>query len=137
MNLQTLSTQYSGRKFGELVLHHYKSMKQDVVLPALSGNIDALPASAKPLVESWIDEFSAFGTEASFWQSDAGKTFSLICIAAKKRLQSAGVVATDTDVFAMFQIIVLNFVYGLHRHPQSKAFIQKSLGIGFLRRLVG
>ena len=137
MDLQALSAQFAGRKFGELVLHHFKSMKQQAVVPALSGNIESLPASAKPLVESWIDEVTTFGTDAAFWQSDAGQTFTVICNAAHKRLTDAGVPATADDVFAMFQIVLLNFVYGLHKHPQSKAFIQQSMGIGFLRRMFG
>lgn len=103
-------------------------MKQDDVVPTLQGN---LPPSAKPLVEAWIDKFSAFGTDASFWRCDAGETFSFICSQSKTYLQTTGIAATNDDVFAMFQIIVLNFVYGLHRHPPSKSFIQQSLGKGF------
>ena len=137
MDLQALSAQFSGRKFGELVLHHYKSMKQDVLVPALVGNIESLPASAQPLTESWIDEVTAYGTDVSFWQSDAGQTFTRICNAARQRFADAGILATDDDVFAMFQIILLNFVYGLHKHPQSKAFIQRSIGMSFLRRMFG
>ena len=137
MDLQALSEQFSGRKFGELVLHQFKRMKQAAVLPALVGNIEALPDSAKPIAESWIDEVTAFGTDASFWQSDAGQTFNTICNVARQRLTDAGVSVTNDVVFAMFQIILINFVYGLHKHPQSKAFIQQSIGMGFFRRMVG
>lgn len=45
------------------------------------------------------------------------------------------VIFTDDKLFSMFQIIVLNFAYGAHKHPQSEAFIQQSVGIGFMRRL--
>jgi hypothetical protein len=137
MDLHGLSEQFSGRKFGEIVLHHYKSLKEDALVPALVANIESLPTSAKPLAEAWIDEISAFGTDPSFWQSDAGQTFNLICNAARNRLDSAGVPISNDDVFAMFQIILLNFVYGLHKEPQSKSFIQQSLGMGFLRRMFG
>lgn len=135
MNLQELSAQYAGRKFGELVLHHFKRMNQETLVPALAGTIRTLPPAARPLAEDWIDEITTFGTEPSFWQSDAGQTFALICSAAKDRLADAGITASDDDIFNMFQIILLNFVYGLHKHPQSKAFIQQSIGIGFLRRI--
>ena len=137
MDLEALSAQFAGRKFGELVLHHYKNMKSETVLPALAGNINSLPVNAKPIVESWIDEVSAFGTDAEFWKSDAGQTFIVICNAARQRLNDAGIAAEIDNLFNMFQIILLNFVYGLHKNPQSKAFIQKSLGIGFLGRLIG
>ena len=137
MDLQALSTQFSGRKFGELVLHHYKRMSLDEVVSALAGNIQSLPEPAKALAEPWIDEVSAFGPDPSFWQGDAGQTFSDICQSARNRLADVGVSPTNSDVFAMFQVVLLNFVYGLHKHPQSKAFIQQSIGMGFLRRLFG
>lgn len=107
MDLQALSAQFAGRKFGDLVLYHFKNMKQDSVMPALVGYIDA------------------------------GQTFTVICNAAHKRLTDAGIPATADNVFALFQIILVNFVYGLHKQPQLKEFIQKSIGMGLLHRMLG
>src|SRR5690606_24308934 len=117
MDLQGLASQFTGRKFGELVLHQFKRTGKDRIAPALAGTIQQLPPAAMPLAEPWIDEITSFGTDPAFWQSDAGQTFSTICNAAKQRLSEAGITPSDDDLFTMFQIILLNFVYGLHKHP--------------------
>ena len=60
-----------------------------------------------------------------------------ITTAAAAKLRGVGIEPSSDDLFNMFQIIVLNFVCASHNHPQSKAFIQKAVGSGFLSRLFG
>lgn len=135
MDINSLSQQFTGRKFGELVLNHFKKQDFQTIVAALQGTIEELPQSARPSVESWIDEIAPFGAEASFWQKDCGEVFLEICDRARQKLDSHAVRAIDDQLLSMFNIIVLNFAYGAHKHPGTKAFIQQSIGIGFLRRL--
>jgi hypothetical protein len=135
MNLVSLGQQFKGRKFGELVLRHVKAQDLQTVIAAFRGTIEKLPNGAAPEVESWIDEIAPLGKNPTFWQRDCGEALLEICGRARKKLAGCGVVsATDEDLLSMFQIIVLNFAYGAHKDSGSKAFIQKSIGIGFLRR---
>ena len=135
MDINSLSQQFTGRKFGELVLHHIKKQDFPTIVAALQGTIEELPQSARASVESWIDEIAPFGADPTFWQKDCGEVFLEICGRARQKLDSHSVRATDDQLLSMFNIIVLNFAYGAHKHPGTKAFIQKSIGIGFLRRL--
>lgn len=137
MDLSALRNQFAGRRFGELVLHHRKQTDLQTTVEALQGVIAELPASARPLVETWIDEMSTDVRSEAFWKQDCAGAFATITEAAGERLRSAGVNPSTDDVFNMFQIIVLNFAYSTHQHPQSKAFIQKALGVGFLGRIFG
>lgn len=134
-NVVSLGQQFKGRKFGELVLHHVKAQSLHTVVAALKGTIAKLPSKAAAEVESWIDEIAWLGKNPTFWQRDCGEAFLEICGRARNKLAACGITSpTDEDLLSMFQIIVLNFAYGAHRHAGSKAFIQKSIGIGFLRR---
>jgi len=135
MDLGQLTDQFRGRRFGELVLHHVRKMALADTLAGLKGTSDQLPVDAVAELERWIDEIAPMGGREAFWQRDCGDVFQEVCERARRRLGALGVSGSDEDVFNMFQMIVLNFAYGAHRHPQSKAFIQKALGIGFFRRL--
>ena len=135
IDLSDLSKQFAGRKLGELVLQYAPPQSSKFVIEALQGTINKLPSEAKTSVESWIDEISPMGKNPSFWKRDCGEAFLFICTRGRERLASLKIKDTEDDIFHMFQIIVLNFAYGCHKHPQSKAFIQKSIGIGFFRRL--
>lgn len=135
MDINSLSQQFTGRKFGDLVLHHIKKQDEPTIVAAMQGTIEELPQSARASVESWIDENTAFGADPSFWQKDCGELFLEICGRARQKLDSHSVRATDDQLLSMFNIIVLNFAYGARKDPGTKAFIQQSIGIGFLRRL--
>lgn len=136
MDINSLSQQFTGRKFGELVLYHYNKQEFETIITALLGTIEELPESVIPHVDSWIDEINSFGAEPSFWKKDCGEVFIDICNRARQKLQSLSVCATEDQIFNMFNIIVLNFAYNAHKSPETKAFIQQSIGIGFLRRLL-
>jgi hypothetical protein len=136
MDLVALGNQFEGRKFGELVLHHVKNQDPQTVIKALLGTVEKLPNTARLGVESWIDEIAPLGKDAGFWQKDCGEALREICGRARHKLTGCGVAPiTDDDVMWMFQIIILNFAYGAHKDAESKAFIQKSIGKNFLRRL--
>lgn len=136
MDPATLSRQFAGRKFGELVLNHYERHDLAATIAAVEGLRDMLPPAARPTVPSWIDTVARQGANPEFWRRDCGEVFTEICDRARQWLAKCSVDATDDDVFMMAQIIVSNFAYGAHTNLGTKAFIQKSIGIGFLRRLL-
>jgi hypothetical protein len=137
MDLDSLRVQFHGRKFGELVLEHHKKLDLPTTLKALKGIADELPTRARPLIESWIEDMNPSARIEQFWQQDCGVALMSITTAAATKLRGVGVEPSSNDLFNMFQIIVLNFAYASHIHPQSKAFIQKAIGIGFVRRVLG
>jgi hypothetical protein len=137
MDLDALRKQFRGRRFGELILHHRKETDLQSTIAALQGVTQQLPDGAQPLVESWIDEINPNARSEQFWRQDCADALATITAAAASRLRAAGMEPTTEDLFNMFQVIVLNFAYSTHRFPQSKAFIQKALGVGFLGRLFG
>ena len=135
MDIQALAEQFRGRRFGELILHHHKKQDLPTIIAALQGTLADLPDQARARSEQWIDEIAPLGAREEFWQRDCGEAFLDICQRARSFLEALGTRPTNDDLFNMFQIITLNFAYGAHQHPQSKAFIQKAIGIGFLGRL--
>ncbi len=137
MDLESLRKQFEGRLFGELVLHHRKHTSLQNTVAALQGVISELPEAAQQLVESWIDDMSTDVRSESFWKQDCANSFTNITNAAENKLRDAGISPTTDDLFNMFQIIILNFAYSAYQHPQSKAFIQKSVGVGFFGRIFG
>jgi len=135
VDLNALAQQFTGAKFGELVLHHYKNADPETVIKGMMGTIEELPQDVQPSIEHWIDEIGAFGSEPAFWKYDCGESFKIICNSARLVFANLGIQETNDQLLSMFNIIVLNFAYSAHKHPQTKAFIQKSMGKGFIRRL--
>lgn len=137
MDLTALAQQFSGRKFGELVLHQCRQSNLARTIAALQGTIEELPPAARPCVESWIDKMNPAALDADFWRMDCGDVFLDVCLRARQELEGFIHHPSDDHVFNMFQIILLNFAYAAHKDPKSKAFVQKSVGVGFFGRLFG
>jgi hypothetical protein len=137
MDITALAEQFSGRKFGELVLLQYRKNNLQQAVAALQGTTEELPEAARACVIDWIDEVNPSATNPEFWRADCGSVFLNICSRARKKLKEYIAEPTDDHIFSMFQIVVLNFAYALHQEPQSKAFVQKSIGVGLFGRLFG
>ena len=135
MDLTALAQQFSGRKFGELVLHHCKEQSLAQTVTALQGTMEELPRPARPSVEGWIDQMNPSALDREFWARDCGDVFLDVCLRARQVLKATLTQPTDEQVFSMFQIIVLNFTYAIQQDSKSKAFVQKSIGVGFISRL--
>jgi len=125
-----------GRRFGELVLHHVSKMSAQQILEALGGLTAELDEVAGRSVEAWVDEINPMGLSRAFWRADADKVLEDLAGRASRRLRELGVSPTDDELASMVQVIISNFAYTAHRNPQSKSFIQKAVGIGFLGRLM-
>ena len=136
MNLDSYTSDLSGISFGELVLSHYRGKSILETLDALLGTTARLPEAARGDVEAWIDQVNPRGIRESFWQTDAAKVLEQLSTPARQRLVAQRIDPTPDDLFNMFEIIVLSFAYTAHRHKESRMFIQKAIGQGFLRRLL-
>lgn len=134
LNLSSLREQFRGRRFGELVLLQWKSLDLKTIVKAMQGTLEMCPLRSIE-AEQWLDDIGANGRDPSFWRQDCGDALQNISDRARHKLAECGVCASDERLFNLFQIAVLNFAYGAHKYPQSRAFIQKSIGIGFLRRM--
>lgn len=137
MNIKKLTQQFHGRKFGELVMHHYANQSATETMDALAGTTILLPKNLQNKIADWIDEVSFVGADPAFWKADCGEVFEQMTEFAISHFEEQGINISDDDAFNLFQIILLNFAYTAHNNPSSKAFIQKSIGIGFLGRLLG
>lgn len=137
MDIDTLRQQMHGRKFGELILEHVNKLDLQMSMLALRGITDELPITAQSLVEDWIDEINPSALSEEFWKQDCGLALMSITNAATRRLKLAGMQPTSDDIFNMFQIIVISFACTCHANRQSKAFVQKAIGIGFIGRIFG
>ena len=123
-----------GRRFGELVLYHVKRCSASHVVNALMGTISLLPKQLQGPSEEWIDINNQYGLDEAFWRSDCGEVYLSIIERAKQFSSKIGTQADNNTLLNLFQIVVLNFAYTAYRDPSSKAFIQKAIGIGALRR---
>jgi hypothetical protein len=129
-----LAQGFRGRRFGELVLYHVKRESLSQIVAALMHTISLLPQQLQRVSEEWIDTNNHLGLNEQFWQSDCGEVCLSILERAKQHSSRNGVQADNDTLLNLFQIVVLSFAYTAHREPSSKAFIQKAIGIGFLRR---
>lgn len=136
-SIDELAQGFRGRRFGELILHHVKRQTFSNVTDGLNGTVGFLPPELQRATEEWIDVNNAYATSAAFWQSDCADVLLSIVEHGEKFAASRGVAADEDTLLNLFQIIALNFAYTLHSEPKSKAFVQKALGMGFFRRLVG
>ena len=47
-----------------------------------------------------------------------------------------GITVSDEAAFTIFNVIVQNYVYSCHSHPETKTAMQKAAGIGLLGRML-
>ncbi|MGE4254640.1 MAG: hypothetical protein AB7E84_05425 [Xanthobacteraceae bacterium] len=128
---------FRGRTFGELVLFHAKRQSSPQIMEALAETILLLPKGLQGEIEQWIDMNVSDGQWERFWRSDCGEVCLSILERARDHSLRNGAKPDDATLINLFQIVVLNFAYGARQHPSSKAFIQRAIGMGFLRRLFG
>lgn len=137
INLTRLANQYRGRKFGDLVLHHCKEQTKDQVAYAMMGTANGLRLELSELIGDWIDYESKKGADPEYWNNDCGAALEAICKEAEIYFRLFHHVQLDEEeFFSIFNITVLNYSFAAHSELSTKAFIQKSIGIGFIRRLL-
>jgi hypothetical protein len=134
VSIDELAQGFRGRRFGELVLYHVKRQSLSEITKGVMWTISLLPEPLQGLSEEWIDLNNQYGLNEEFWRSDCGDVCLSIIERAKQFSSTAGTKADRNTLLNLFQIVVLSFAYTAHREQSSKAFIQKAIGMGFLRR---
>ena len=137
VNIESLATQFEGRKFGELVLHHMKKQSFEQIATAMQSTIEGLPSSIQKEIENLIDNANSLAYKKEFWADDCGQIFKFIVSATQKELQGKGVTPTEDNLFDVFNLIVVNFAYSAYKDPKMKKFIKASIGKGIFSRIFG
>jgi hypothetical protein len=137
INIEEMAKQFEGKKFGELVLIHIKQQPFEHLLAALQGTSEGLPSSIQSEVTELIDNANSLARKKEFWADDCGAIFRFITSRANKELQDKGIKPTDSELFDIFNIIVMNYAYSAKKDPRMKKFINSSVGKGLFDWLFG
>ena len=137
INIESLATQFEGRKFGELVLYHIKNQSFEQIIKAMQGTIDSLPSNIQNEIESLLDNANLLAYKKEFWADDCGQILKFIVSAAQKELEEKGVIPTEDNLFDVFNLIVMNFAYSAYKDPKMKKFINTSIRKGIFNWILG
>ena len=137
VSIAELADQFAGRKFGELVLYHTDKQPVEGIVAAMQGTMEGLPAQARSEIEGLIDNANPLASKKEFWADDCGKITRFITSMVKKELREKGVWLSEEHVFDVFNIIVMNYAYAVHKDPRLKKFIEGSIGKGLWGRIFG
>lgn len=128
VSISELKSQFSGRKFGELVLHHIKTQSIGQIESAIIG----LNGQVKPELEDTTVKFLAtvlevFAQLADFWKEDCGEVLVLYVNSTKSEAKKFGIEVDDDYGFDIFNLIVLMLAKKAIEEPGFKKFIKKSV----------
>lgn len=137
VDLKMEAAKYEQLSFGQFILGIASDadMSANGLMAALlisKGNLDVVPDK---LYEMWLDSVGSKGSDPSYWTQDAGKVFWDIVNNGDRLIRDLGEVPNNDDLLEMFNSAVLNLAYGVAANKSSRAFIKKSIGIGFLGRV--
>jgi Mg2+/Co2+ transporter CorB len=123
------------RYFGKTILNLMKQMNVDEIMVYNQKLAASLPVELTTDAEAWIDEITSMGYNKSFWKDETTEIFSIISNRASDRMRLHGLVPDKENIRILRNMAALNFIYTGWKNPASKAFIQKSIGIGLFGRL--
>lgn len=123
------------RYFGKTIINLMEQLNADEIMVYNQELAASLPVELMNDAEAWIDEITSMGYNKSFWKNETTEILSIISNRAKDRMRLHGLVLDNDNIMLLRNMAVLNFIYTGWKHPESKAFIQKSIGIGFFGRL--
>lgn len=137
VDLKKESAKYKQLSFGQFILGIAADagMSVNALMAALlisKENLDVVPDK---LYEMWLDSVGTKGSDPSYWTQDTEKVFWDMVNNGDRLIRDLGEVPNDDDLLEMFNSAVLNLAYGVAANKSSRAFIQKSIGIGFLGRV--
>jgi len=127
-SIKQLKEQYSGRKFGELVLHHLKAQNSKRIDDAVLG----LKESINPALIETTNKFIAtiiydFTPIKSFWKEDCGDALILYTSATKAEAKKFNIEVTDDYAYDIFNLIVLSLAQKALYDSSFKNFIKNSV----------
>jgi hypothetical protein len=126
-DISKLKSQFSGRKFGELVLHHTKTQSLGQIEDAISG----LYGQVHPELQDTTDKFLAtvlegFSQSELFWKEDCGNALEMYVNSTKSEAKKFGIEVDDDYGFDIFNLMVLLLAKKVIQEPDFKKLVRKS-----------
>jgi hypothetical protein len=129
------AAKYKRLHYGELVIGLASSMTREESLANLMRERNMIPDLPDKVFEMWLDMVGVKGTKPIFWEENGAVVFWDLVNEGDKVLRALGLIPNDDDLLSMFNSATINMAYGVITNPSSKAFVQKSIGIGFFGRV--
>lgn len=128
LSISDLKAQFTGRKFGELVLHHIKTQSQGQIESAISGLFDQVhPELEDTTVKFLATIMEGFAQSEMFWKEDCGNALELYVNSTKSEAKKFGIEVDDDYGYDIFNLIVLMLAKKAIEEPGFKKFIKKSV----------
>lgn len=137
VDLKKEVAKYRHLSFGQFILGIAADagMSANALMAALINSKENLGVVPDKLYEMWLDSMGAKGSDPRYWTQDVERVFWDAVNNGDKLIRELGEVPNDDDLLEMFNSVVLNLAYSAAANKSSRAFIQKSIGIGFLGRV--
>lgn len=122
-----LKEQYTGRKFGELVLHQIKQKKYKVD-DAISELLQDIHPQMVDTTISFIDTIlNNFTLLKEFWTQDCDEAIELYMKATKAEAKKQNITVDDDYAFETFNLIVLSLAKKAIENKKVMKFLKKSI----------
>ena len=127
-SIEELTKQYTGRKFGELVLYHQKLKSYEELSLAVDGLRDKIHPKLKDTTEEFLKTIEyGFAKSKILWETDCGKTLKVYITSTKAEAKKFDLEVDDDYTFDIFNLIVLTLAARASVDPVFKKFIEKSI----------
>ena len=128
VSISELKSQFSGRKFGELVLHHVKTQSKGQIESAISSLYNQVhPELEDTTVKFLATVLEGFAQSEEFWKEDCGEALVLYVNSTKAEAKKFGIEVNDDYGFDIFNLMVLMLAKKAIEEPGFKRFIKKSV----------
>ncbi len=128
VTIAELEKQYSGRKFGELVLHHLKTQNPTQINEAVIGLTEKVHSELFETTEKFLETIIyVFASTERFWKTDCGEALVLYTNSTKAEAKKFGLTVDDDYAFDIFNLIVLSLAKQAYADDNLKKFIKKSV----------
>lgn len=133
MTLNELKIQYSGRKFGELVLHHLKTQSEVQIKNAIIGLKDSVHPKLVDTTEKFLETITfGFAKSKDFWKTDCGESLMLFINTTKNEAIKNQINVDDDYAFDIFNLIVLTLAQRAQNNNEFMKHIKKSIKSNWL-----
>lgn len=137
MDLRAVAEKYHGTKYGELVLEQAERTPAAALATALEEELRPLTREVRAMTTELMRELTEEAEDPELWNMVSPDRFRNICGRAHQRLKELGVEPAEELLAASFIITVFSFAQKAQEDPAFLRYIQRSIGIGFFRRLLG
>lgn len=126
--LDRLLNELRGKTFGALILKRADEGTLQGSISALQEYVAQLPPSVRANVAAWLDQVGEDGALQEFWRREAAAVFLDTLRSAERTLRTWNIEPSAKQQVTLAQIMVTNFVYGIHTHSDSREFIRIAIG---------